>query len=504
MKDGRKADFSVVSSGKIKALGMGEGYKEYLEEGVHVIDAEGKTVLPGFIDNHFHLVKTAVSEKFVDLSKARNFQEIGEKIKEAIKESPDGIIAKHLDWSNLEEQTFPDRTVLDKFVNDAPVVIYSFDTHVMMLNTYAILYHKVPFTLPGVDLDEKGMPTGVFHKQTSGKLDTDIHKSFEEEYLQSAIDQLMPKLLSCGLTTVAAIEGGNLKTDFDSDVDGDYVYKHGDQYPISLVQFYQTTNIEKVREMGMNRIGGALYLDGTIGDRTAALTFDYKDSPGKRGITCFDQEFINEFVLECVEKNLQIAFDAIGDDAIEAAIVAFENANKQYDIKHMRHRIEHGELITKAQMKRAADLGIILSMQPTYEGKWGMPGGMYTKRLGDRYGSTNMFKELFEEKVLVCGGSDSDVTEYNPLIGIHHAVNHPVEKHSLSLEEALSMYTSNGAYALFQEDYIGTLEEGKNADIVVLDCDLESLPKEKIKDAKVLWTIKDGSILYQRSNDAEN
>ena len=122
---------------------------------------------------------------------------------------------------------------------------------------------------------------------------------------------------------------------------------------------------------------------------------------------------------------------------------------------------------------------------------------MYSQRLGDRYGLTNPFRELFDMGITVCGGSDSDVTSPDPLLGIHYAVNHPVESHRITLEEALRMYTSNGAYALFREKDIGSLTPGKNADIVLLDRNLEKAGTDRIKNAKVALTINDGVILYE-------
>lgn len=121
---------------------------------------------------------------------------------------------------------------------------------------------------------------------------------------------------------------------------------------------------------------------------------------------------------------------------------------------------------------------------------------MYEQRIGEHYKKTNRFREIWDSGICICGGTDSDVTPARPILGIYSAVNHPVEEHRVSLQEAIKMFTYNGAYAIFEEKEKGSLERGKLADIIVLDCDIFSIPKEKLKDAQVKTTIKSGEILH--------
>lgn len=121
---------------------------------------------------------------------------------------------------------------------------------------------------------------------------------------------------------------------------------------------------------------------------------------------------------------------------------------------------------------------------------------MYSQRLGKKYVETNKFREIIDGGLILCGGSDSDVCDYNPFVGIHSAVNHPVKKHRISLYEAIKMYTLNGAYAIFEENNKGSLEIGKLADIIILDTDIFKIDTENIDKVKVLCTIKSGKILY--------
>ena len=498
MDERQTADWIVIEGERISAVGDGEGWRQFAQGSFRLIDGQQRTVLPGFIDSHFHMVITGLGENFVNLEGARNFRSVGRSIKAArAKKKGELIVAKFLDATRLEEKRLPDRTVLDKYCNDAPVAVYSADYHVLVLNTYGILYFKVPFSLGGVDLDKKGMPTGIFTNQAGSRLDTLIFNSFSDEDIDKAVTDTMHKLLSCGVTTIAAMEGGNMNFVFGEDKQCEFIYRYGKKYPIDMELFYQTTNVDYVVEKGLPRLGGNLYLDGTMGARTAALSFDYADAPGCRGLFCIDENYLKDVVCRCYEKNLQVALDAIGDGAIELALDAFELAVSKFGPKDHRSRIEHAELITERQMKRAADLGVILSMTPAYEGMWGDKGGMYEQRLGSHYGKTNQFRQILDSGITVCGGSDSDITDPNPMVGVHYAVNHPVACHRISMEEALKMYTIYGAYGLFRETEIGSLTPGKAADVIILSQDISKLAPERLKGVKAEVTIKGGQIMIE-------
>lgn len=501
-----EADWIAIGEDRILSVGDGEEYSGYIDCDTRIIDADGATVVPGFIDSHFHTVITALSESRISLEGARNFKEVGKRLKAArskAKSKDKMIVATKLDCDKLEEGRFPDRTVLDKYCRDIPVAVYTTDYHALMLNTCGILYFRAPFTLNGVDIDENGMPTGIFTAQAGARLEANIREAVSDSELELALETVMPKLFAHGLTTVAAMEGGNMNFGFGEDYDCEYIYQNRCKYPLDMELFYPTTDIEIVESKGLKRIGGALYLDGTLGRRTAALSTDYCDAPGTRGLLYVEPDSLREFVVACYEKNLQLALDIIGDAAIEEALCAFEYAQRLYGKKQLRNRIEHCEMMRVDQMKRAAELGIIVSVQPTYEGCWGGSGSMYHRRLGARYRETNQFRSMIDSGLVVCGGSDSDVTDLNPLVGIHYAVNHPVAAHRVSLSEAVAMYTRNGAYGLFLENEVGSLTPGKKADVVILEKDLQTLNPKKIKDVKVSLTVKQGKVLHNRGFHAE-
>ncbi len=482
----------VAVAGKmICATGDGDEWQRLVRPDTLVIDAHGASVLPGFIDNHFHVMQTAINMMSVDLSAARSHRELGEML--AAAEAREGaILGCQVEESQFAEKRFPDRYVLDKYCSDHPVVIFSKEYHVSMLNTHALLYYKVPFSLDGVELDSNALPTGVFRHNANYVLRSNVLRNLPDEFRMEAIHLAMSRLLENGITTVAAIEGGWL---FD-DRDAEFIYAHSGEFPVDMPLFYQTMDLAKVWKLGLRRVGGNIMVDGTLASHSAALMTPYADRPGDRGRIFLPQDTLDEFVQQCYEQDMQLALYSIGDRAIESVLQAHERAIRLGGSPTQRHRVEHAILATHEQIARAAEMRLIFSVQPTYEYLWGGKGGMYESRIGERYRRTNDFAAMFAAGVVVCGGSDSDVTEPRPLLGIHASVNRAVPEHDLTIRQAIEMYTVNGAYALFEDKRKGMLMPGYLADIVVLDRDILRGPKEQLEQTCVTVTIKSGSVLY--------
>lgn len=496
MNDAEVVDWIAIKADKILATGSADEYKEYQNKETEIIDAKGGTVSPGFIDSHFHMVQTAVNSTCVDLSKVTSFDEIGELIIKYAKEYPEKEIQGiRLDVDNLKEKRFPSRHDIDKYWDKTPVWINNMTYQMSGLNTYGILYFKIPFSTLGVECDEKMVPTGIFTGNANAKLRANILNAVSDFYKQNAIESIMDDLASKGITTVNAVEGGYMYSDRDAEFINALINRK-DVY-LDMELFFQTLDIERIIRMGLKRIGGCLYVDGTFGVRKAALSFDYADAQGERGILRFTQEKLNEFVEECYRRNLQLALYTIGDRAIELAINAHERAVELTGNTSLRHRLEHAELPSKEHIEKIKKLKLILSVKPTYEYYWGGKGKMYEERLGDKYLETNPFRYLLDQGVILCSGSDSDVLPCLPMLSLYSAVNRPVPKHNVTLYEALEMMTSSSAYAIFKDDSKGYLKKGYLADIVIISEDIFKMDKKDISEAKVTMTIKSGKKVYK-------
>lgn len=490
----------AIKRDKIVAIGISNEYSQFVDFCDEIIDAKGSTVLPGFYDSHSHLVQTAINNVSLNLSKATSFCDIGDLMVEYIDKNPGKPIrAIGLDEQNLKEKKLPNRYVLDKFCDNAPVWVNKYEYHTSILNTYALLHYKIPFSVAGIELSDNNMPTGVFRHFANALLRENILNGMSNDFRWEALKKLTPSLINCGITTTASMEGGFMFCDKDAD----FIYEYYKTSPIDLVLFYQTTDVKKVKNMGLKRIGGSLFIDGSFGSRSAALDSDYSDASGNKGMLYYSQEDLNFFLLECYKNGLQTALHVIGERAIEVALNAHEYAFKKTGNNTLRHRLEHVELPTASHLNRSKALNLIYSMQPAYEYYWGGADKMYFKRLGDRYKLTNPFDKIIEKGITICGGSDSDVTPANPIMGIHSAVNHPVEEHRTTIMDAIKMFTINSAYAMFEEDIKGSLEVGKLADIVILSDDIMSIPAKHIKDITVKATIKSGNVLFNIINQRD-
>jgi len=487
----------AVSQGKIMDLGDDEGYKKYLKEANEVLNLNGKTVLPGFYDSHVHLVQTGLNMLDVDLSNVKNINELLGLIEKKAQNTPSGELIRGIgfDELRLEEQRMPTRYELDDCAPNNPVWINRVEYHTSVVNSLALHQLSLPYNLEGIVRDERNLPIGLLTGKASALVRNQIFNTIPDQTRLKGINEALNKAVENGITTLNAMEGGFTFHDKDAEL----IFKNKEVFPIDVVLYYQTVNVEKILNKKLSRIGGCIFLDGSFGSRTAALTEPYSDDFSTGGVLYFSQEDLNEFVLNAHINRLQVTVHAIGTRAIEQILNAYEYAQSIYPREDHRHRIEHFELPREDHIERAAQLGLILCMQPAYEYFWGNPGGMYETRLGpERSRKTNPLKKILEKGITVTGGSDSDVTPMNPILGIHTAVNHPKEEYAVDIMQALKFYTINGAKAVFEEKQKGSIEVGKLGDLVILDQNPLNINKARIKDINVMATIKEGNILFMR------
>jgi hypothetical protein len=253
--------------------------------------------------------------------------------------------------------------------------------------------------------------------------------------------------------------------------------------------------VERVRSLGLPRVGGCILLDGDVGPRTAALSEPYVDDPDCYGTLYFAQDEVDAFVLEAHRAGLQIAMHAVGDAAVEQALNAYEAALEAEPREDHRHRIEHCEVIREEQIERARRLGVALAIQPPFNHFWDHT--TYYASIGEERASrVDPVATLMRPGLLVAGGSDSTVTPLGPLIGVHAAVNHSLPRERVSVQEALKLYTINAARIAFQEEDRGSLEVGKLGDLVVLGADPFEIEPERLLEIPVEMTVIGGEVVY--------
>ncbi|MGF9826755.1 amidohydrolase, partial [Brevibacillus agri] len=254
------------------------------------------------------------------------------------------------------------------------------------------------------------------------------------------------------------------------------------------------------------RIGPAkVFTDGASIAPTMAMREPFDSRPGDCGILYYEQDELNTILGEAHAKGFQITAHAQGDRAIDMLLTCFETALAAHPRKNHRHRIEHAGVSSPDLLARMARLGVVPIPNPAFIYDH---GDSYVKNIGERVGHMFPARGQADLGIIAAGASDCPVTDFNPLIGIHAAVNRrsktgqPVGTNQrVTVMEAIRMFTWNGAYASFEEGIKGSIEPGKLADLVVLNGNILSHPHERIKELKVEQTMIDGKIVYQSQDE---
>jgi len=470
----------AFEGGRIVRVGGDQEFQDLTDQGWPMLDLDGKTVLPGFIDAHQHMMLSGLQATGLRLEDARSLEDILERVAAAAGEMKKGawIRGGNLNEQNLAEKRLPTRWDLDRVSPDHPVYLLHATCHLCSFNSKALEILQIPLNLEGMDL-EASRPTGVV--RDPGIL-TFVHPAMariipEDEKIES-LQAAARMALDRGVTTMHALDGG----DFGPG-DTRVIWTNRDKLPIRVVCFNQSMDLAEVQELGLPRIGGCICADGAFEAHTAALFEPYADEPDNYGTLTFSQEVMDDFIMKAHRAGLQIAVHCESDRSIEQVLWAMEKAMRAFPRSDHRHRIEHLELPTPNQIERLARAGITASMQPAFIPAFIGAKNMeyYEKLLGrPRLKMVHPYRTILDAGITVCGGSDSPVTPYNPLAGVQAAVNHPNPEERVSRMEALRMLTIWAAWSAFEEKDKGSLEPGKLADLVVLGRDPLTVSAEEI------------------------
>jgi predicted amidohydrolase YtcJ len=490
-----RAQALAVRDGTIVAVGTWQEVAPSAE-GIAALDLGGKTVLPGLIDTHAHFLWTALSLAVLDVSDAQDHPALSAAVRQVVGETPPGDLILGMGFTEyaLDAERFsPILEVLDAAAPENPVYLIGVTGHVSAANTRALAFLDLPDETAGVMRDAAGRPNGLLADEANNLAYARFSPAFgADDKAVELLPSAVQRALSVGITTLHALEGGSPSED---QAVGELLSAMP-TLPLRVVLYYQTTDVDKVLELGLPRIGGCILLDGDVGPHTAALSEPYADDPECYGTLYYTQDEIGAFVLTAHEAGLQVALHAVGDAAVEQALNAYEAALSAHPRSDHRHRIEHCEVIREDQIRRAQRLGVALAIQPPFNHYW--PHTSYTPTLGEeRAWKADPVRTLMRPGLLVAGGSDSTVTPLGPLIGVHAAVNHSNPAERVSVQEALALYTINAARIAFQEADRGSLEAGKLGDLVVLAEDPLAVDPSRLKEIAVEMTVIGGHVVYQ-------
>ncbi len=423
-------------------------------------DEELGTVVPGFIDAHTHMWQYGIFVSRPNLRDTKSIDEALLFISETLKGggySPP-VIFEEFDQSRWKENRFITRKELDSVTGDIPVILRRVCGHIAIANSAAL--KLLPRRTPGVD-----GKTGLLIEEVPLKINEYFPPQFEE--IKLGILTAQEEMLSLGITSVH--EFGNSRV-FRA-------YQELDTAGLLKIRVYFNFYLEemdKLEKMGILssfgnerlRIGGIkVFADGSVGGKTASFFQNYVGEK-TAGKLFYDVNLMGSIVRRAQEAGLQLLIHAIGTRAIRTVLHAFKDYLPGGN--HLRHRIEHFEFPEDYDIKLARAMGILISSQPNFVKRWGGPDGMYRHYLGEnRWKLNNPFKKMLLNGLKVAFGSDA--MPPSPSYGISGAVGHLIEEYAITFEEAMNLYTGQGAYFSFEEHIKGEIKPGMLADFVEID-----------------------------------
>jgi len=497
----------AVKNGKIISMGNSdEILDDYTSE--NIINLKGKFVYPGFIDAHCHFFGYATDLLKCDLTGTQSFEEILDSIINFSKTNQfEWILARGWDQNDWQIKEFPSKEKLDSLFPETPVFVFRIDGH-------AALCNQVALDLAGINIETKVVGGELLQKD--GKLTgllldnavtlvTSKIPEFSPDLVEAAILKAQQNCFAVGLTTVDDAGLGK-----DSIAILESLQAAG---KLKMRIYAMISDAAETREHYFKTgpvIGDRLtvralkvYADGALGSRGACLKESYKDQPNHFGHMLHNEKYLDLLASEAKKNGFQFCTHAIGDSAVETVLKIYENYVSGEN--NRRWRVEHCQVVSPKVMRMFGDNSIIPSVQPTHA-----TSDMYwaEDRLGaERIKYAYAYNDLLQaaEGIIVLG-TDFPVESINPLYTFYAAIHRKdlsgypdngfQKENQLSKKDALRGMTLWAAYANFEEESKGSLEEDKFADFVVLDKDIMEISEKKIPDVKVLATYINGELVY--------
>lgn len=434
------------------------------------IDLDGCTVGPAFVDSHVHLTPTGVALLGLDLRTVSTPDDLLRAVRLYAEHHTGRVIWGH-GWDSHDwDEPLPSPRELTRASGGRPVTLARIDGHSALVDETTL--QSAPLSrASGIERNGDGTPTGLLRREANKVAKRWAIGAMGDHDLQRAREEVARHAATRGIGTVHEMGGPDAMgaADFDT-------WREG-EWPIEVLTYWGEPDLSFVAERDLRMVGGDIWLDGSLGSHTAALTTQYADLP-TRGALEYDDDTLIDLFGEATRNEIQVSVHVIGDEAIDQALRCWRTVTAQLPeweyggLRRFRHRLEHAEVMRTDQYDRVADLGLVVSAQPVFEELWGGPGGMYESRLGsERAGLTNPFRALADRGVPLCFGSDANVTPIDPWAIVRAASRRHDDRHALRRLEAISATTLGGRHAGRQERYVGVIRAGMRADLSVWEGD---------------------------------
>ncbi len=525
-----EAQAVAISGYSIAAVGSNEDLARYVGPNTQVIDLNGRLAIPGFIEGHGHYMGLGESKMELDLTKAKNFDDIVAMVADAVSKAKPGDWIDGRGWHQEKWNKVPRPNVegvplhqaLDRVSPNNPVYLTHASGHAALVNGKALELAGVTRATPNpaggeIVKDARGEPTGLLRESAQGLAGRARAEAFSkmspEEREARSREQVKlagADAVSKGVTSFQDAGSSFATIDLFKKLDAEhalrlrlYVMVRGES------DSALDANLERYRmvmrdDAFLTVRSIKMVMDGALGSHGAWMLEPYDDLPSSVGLNSIPVERLKGIAEIAIRHGYQLNTHAIGDRANREVLNVYQAAFKAHpDKKDLRWRDEHSQHIDPADQPRFAQLGVIASMQAvhaTSDGPW------VPKRIGEKRSREGAYvwRNLIQSGAVVTNGTDTPVEDVNPIAGFYASVTrktldgslfYPEQK--MTREEALKSYTLNNAFSAFEENFKGSITPGKLADITVLSRDIMTIPDDSIPATRVVYTIIGGQVKYR-------
>ncbi|QIS13090.1 amidohydrolase [Nocardia arthritidis] len=459
----------AVTDGTVVWLGADQPGRA-LHPDAEIIDLDGAFVAPAFVDPHVHVTALGLKLTGLDLSAARSLAHCLELLRDFANAHPDGtVLGDGWDETTWPEGRPPTLDEIDAAVGARHAYLSRIDAHSAVVST--ALLDAVPGVTSAAGYTRGEPLRAEAHHLVRAAARAETTRAQRDRARRATLDQ------AAAQGVVAVHECGGPEIAGREDIRELLAFEHGVEVRAYWGEAVRTADEAKslVAELGVHALGGDLFVDGSLGSRTAWLREPYTDGTGS-GTSYLDVDTITAHVRACTEAGIQAGFHVIGDAAMDAVVTGFERVVAEFGgpaVAARGHRVEHAEMLTAEQIAKLASWGVIASVQPGFDAAWGGADGMYAARLGaERAAALNPFAAMAAAGIALAIGSDAPVTPLHPWAAVRAAVNHHNPAHVLSPRAAFAAATRGAWRAGGVRDGIaGTLVPGAPASYAIWSAD---------------------------------
>ena len=512
-----------VKNGIVLRAGSDEEILALAGEDTKKVDLGGKLALPGFCDTHMHLMHFGVFSLRIDMGQATCYDDVVELIKADVpKAKEDGRWVLGWGWNQTYwtgTQKMPDRYDLDAISTEVPIYMQRACGHISCLNTKALqvcgLWDEDPATTKEtIDFGPDGKPNG-YVRENSSNVAMNVFQKYNKEEIKNMLETACQKALAKGIVQCHTddfniIQENDLKLNLEAFKE----LVEEDRLPIRVYEQTRFQTIDQMKDflalgykmkdkIGRFKFGPVKLLnDGSIGSHSAALREEYKNDPGVKGLSLFSDEDLYEIYSLAQKNGFDVVTHCIGDASLEQVLRTVERVIYEDPRPDWRHGVIHCQIMDAEQQERFKKLNIVAHVQPIFVKS---DSNVVDDCVGPELAKQSYnWRRYIDLGVHQCGGSDCPVEPFDPLPNIYSAVTRKgsngqpwYPENGVTVDEAVRMFTTEAAYASYEEQERGTLGVGKYCDMVVLDKNIYEIDPDEIKDTNVIMTVIDGEIVFE-------